>query len=141
MDDFREYLRSALGKRASREELAVALDVSASTIDRRKAEFSLDEILTILDYYGLSRTGALIALGVLNLRDVMDSVGADGALVDTTSDAELARELARRLSANDPEFAASDRSGRLRDDRPDTGRNGAHVGGKRAAQVRKDLLS
>ncbi|QDH85073.1 immunity repressor [Gordonia phage Dardanus] len=98
MDDFRDYLEAVIGRRPTREELAIATGVSAATIGRRKDEgFSLDEMLAILDYFGESRTAALIALGTLDLRDVMDQVGADGRLVDTTSTAELAAEVARRL--------------------------------------------
>ncbi|AXQ65156.1 immunity repressor [Gordonia phage Schmidt] len=122
------YVRDCIGRTPSREELAIAIDASVSTIDRRRGEgFSLDETLAILDYFNLSRTAALLAFDVLDLRDVMVQMGADGALVDTTSTVELARELVRRLS-NDGD--ASDEVVRSPNDAPES----------QAHQFRKGLV-
>ncbi|URM87369.1 immunity repressor [Gordonia phage Banquo] len=125
-----EYLHAALRRKVAREELAIAIGVSVSTVDRRRSEgFSLDEALAIVDYFQLSRTDALLAWDVLELADVMDQLDSDGALVETTSTAELAAEVARRLSnENGP---ASDMPGTP--SRP-------RVARRSASQVRRDFL-
>ncbi|QKO02961.1 transcriptional repressor [Gordonia phage TZGordon] len=126
----KEYVRDVTGRMPSREELAIAIDASVSTIDRRRDEgFSLDETLSVLDYFKLSRTAALIAFEVLDLRDVMEQLDSDGALVSTTSTAELAAEVARRLG-NESGPAT---------DIPDAPLRPAQPPG-RASQVRKAML-
>ncbi|WNO25783.1 immunity repressor [Gordonia phage Goib] len=109
---------------------SIAIDASVSTIDRRRDEgFSLDETLSVLDYFKLSRTAALIAFEVLDLRDVMEQLDSDGALVSTTSTAELAAEVARRLgNENGPAT-----------DIPGTSSRPSQPPG-RASQVRKAML-
>lgn len=93
-----EYLERVLDRAITREELAVSLGMSVATVDRRRnSQFSLDEKLKAIDYFNLSRTDALVAWGVLELGEVMDSIGADGKLVDSTSTVILAEEVARRL--------------------------------------------
>ncbi|ANA85665.1 transcriptional repressor [Gordonia phage Splinter] len=126
----KEYVRDVTGRMPSREELAIAIDASVSTIDRRRDEgFSLDETLSVLDYFKLSRTAALIAFEVLDLHDVMEQLDSDGALVSTTSTAELAAEVARRLgNENGPAT-----------DIPGTSSRPSQPPG-RASQVRKAML-
>ncbi|ANA85586.1 immunity repressor [Gordonia phage Vendetta] len=126
----KECVRDVTGRMPSREELAIAIDASVSTIDRRRDEgFSLDETLSVLDYFKLSRTAALIAFEVLDLHDVMEQLDSDGALVSTTSTAELAAEVARRLgNENGPAT-----------DIPGTSSRPSQPPG-RASQVRKAML-
>ncbi|QQM15126.1 immunity repressor [Gordonia phage TinaLin] len=125
-----EYLHAALRRKVAREELAIAIGVSVSTVDRRRSEgFSLDEALAIVDYFQLSRTDALLAWDVLELADVMDQLDSDGALVETTSTAELAAEVARRLSNEDGPPS----------DKPDTSSR-PRVARRSASQVRRDFL-
>ncbi|AXQ51875.1 transcriptional repressor [Gordonia phage Catfish] len=99
MERLNRYLKSAIGRPATREELAIAVGVSVSTIDRRRGEgFTLDEVLSVAEYFELSKVETLLAYGAIELEDVLRNADADGAMVATTSTAALAAEVARRLA-------------------------------------------
>ncbi|PTR30640.1 hypothetical protein C8K36_102493 [Rhodococcus sp. OK519] len=104
MTDLIAYIVKQLGRNVRQEEVATVLDLSRASITRRIREgFTIEEVLTVLDHYGLSRTAGLIDLGILDQQDVLDALGSGGRLVDMSTDYELARELAMRAN---PELAA-----------------------------------
>ncbi|MBM4670077.1 hypothetical protein GS448_24950 [Rhodococcus hoagii] len=104
MTDLIAYIVKQLGRNVRQEEVATVLDLSRASITRRIRDgFTIEEVLSALDHYGLSRTAALIELGILDQQDVLDAMGSGGRLVDMSTDYELARELAMRAN---PELAA-----------------------------------
>jgi len=108
--DLKGYLQRQLGRDIGQEELADAIGTSAATLKRRKRDgFLAGEVLSALDYYELSRTSGLLALGILELDDAMDALNEDGALVEDTSTISLVDEVARRLREAAGETSADQR--------------------------------
>ncbi|MFD6517615.1 hypothetical protein [Rhodococcus sp. NPDC060176] len=106
MNDLFDYLVTQLDRPVRQEEVATVLKLSRASVGRRiKEGFPVDEILAVLDHYELSRASGLINIGILDTKDVVDAIGSEGLLVDTSSDYELARELAMRAN---PALAAKE---------------------------------
>ncbi|MBM4686270.1 hypothetical protein GS532_21305 [Rhodococcus hoagii] len=77
MTDLIAYIVKQLGRNVRQEEVATVLDLSRASITRRIRDgFTIEEVLSVLDHYGLSRTAALIELGILDQQDVLDAMGS-----------------------------------------------------------------
>ncbi|WHP18806.1 hypothetical protein [Cellulomonas sp. ES6] len=91
------YLKTALGRDVQREEIALAIGASISTVTRRMRDgFPVDEIIQAARYFGLSPLDALVQLGYLKSSEVGQLVVMKD-LSDYT-DVELATEMLRRAS-------------------------------------------
>ena len=89
--------------------LAEYAGVSESTIKRelaRNEKMDLDYIVAIVDHFGLSRTRALKTLGVLELDDLREELGATPT-IETASQVEMLRELLSRAEESDPNVVES----------------------------------
>lgn len=90
------HLDAQLGRKLSREELALSLDMSVATLTRRKQSgFSADDAITASRHFGLSPVEALVACGYLAQDDV--DAAARSASIEGFSDMEIAQEIMRRV--------------------------------------------
>jgi hypothetical protein len=100
------YLSSALGRSVQREEIAVALGASISTVTRRQRDgFLADEVIAAARYFELSPIVALVDLGYLTSAELEAVAQLRTDSLETYSDVDLAEEMLRRVSvgaAGDP---------------------------------------
>lgn len=99
MADYRDWFRSATGRRVTAEEIATALGVSRATATRRLVDgMDPGDVIKLSRALRVNPVEALVDLGHLTHGEAMDFLDSDGQLVDTAEDGELAIELARRLN-------------------------------------------
>lgn len=101
------HLDAQLGRKLSREELALALDISVATLNRRKQSgFSADDVIAASRHFGLAPVGALVACGHLAQADV--DAAAQSASIEGFSDMDIAQEIMRRVQEGTASRLASD---------------------------------
>lgn len=92
-----DYLAENLDRKISREELAVSLDISIATLNRRKQDgFSAGDVIQAARHFGLSPVKALVSCGMLSQDDV--DAAAQAASIAGFSDLDIAEEMVRRVA-------------------------------------------
>ncbi|MDI9900571.1 hypothetical protein QM716_11980 [Rhodococcus sp. IEGM 1409] len=116
MTDARTWFSSMAKRRITVTEIADHLEVSRKTAQTRITEgLSSDDLITISRALNLNPVDALTEIGRLTISEVFDYMDSEGTTVETATDAQLALELARRLSTELDQMlkkASSDDSGR-----------------------------
>ena len=101
--NFDEYLEAQLGRRVTREEIAVAAGISVATYGRRKSDrFPAGEVIAVSRHFGLSPAKVLLDLDYLTIDEVLEAAGSDGTTISEASDLELAEALVERIRESDP---------------------------------------
>lgn len=101
MIDYRDWFRSATGRRITAEEIGDILGLSRPSVTRRLTSpdgLSADEVIAVSRASNVNPVEALVDLGHLEAAEAMAFLDSDGQLVETADEGELALELARRLN-------------------------------------------
>lgn len=101
MIDYRDWFRSATGRRITAEEIGDILGLSRPSVTRRLTSpdgLSADEVIAVSRASNVNPVEALVDMGHLEVAEAMAFLDSDGQLVETADDGELALELARRLN-------------------------------------------
>lgn len=98
--DIKQWLSENAHRRITDTDVANILGVTRKTANKRLNEglITADELITICQALGINRTMALVETDKLPHEDVLAYLDADGQLVATAEDGDLALELARRLN-------------------------------------------
>ena len=117
MIDYRDWFRSATGRRITAEEIGEILGLSRPSVTRRLTSpggLSADEVIAVSRASNVNPVEALVDMGHLEAAEAMAFLDSDGQLVETADEGELALELARRLNpatrANEIDELAARRS-------------------------------
>lgn len=99
MIDYREWFKSATGRRVTAEEVAQILNVSRATATRRLTE-GLDpgDVIKLSRTLGVNPVMALVDLDHLTHKEALDFLDGEGQLVETADEGYLALVLAQRLN-------------------------------------------
>ena len=99
MADIRDWFRSSMDRRVTVEQIGEVLGVSRATATRYVAD-GLDaaQIIALCDAFGANPIEALVDLGHIDYRHVIDFLDGDDRTISAAEDGELALELARRLN-------------------------------------------
>lgn len=101
MTDYRDWYKSATGRRITADEIGTALNLSRPSVTRRLISpegLSADEIITVSRAHHVNPVEALVDLGHLTTEEAMNYLDIEGQLVETSDEGYLALELARRLN-------------------------------------------
>ncbi|MGW6017813.1 hypothetical protein ACWFNS_07405 [Oerskovia enterophila] len=101
--NFDEYLEAQLGRRVSREEIALAAGISVATYGRRKSDqFPADEVIAVSRHFELSPAKVLLDLDYLTIDEILAAAGSNGSTIAESTELELAEALVERLRESDP---------------------------------------
>lgn len=97
-NDVKAWLTASAGRRITVTEIAEHLGVSRNTANARLAAgLSADDLIQVCRALGINPLMALVELEVVSYGELFDAADADGQLISTADDGDLALELARRL--------------------------------------------
>lgn len=99
MTDYREWFKSATGRRVTAEEVAQILNVSRATATRRLTD-GLDsgDVIKLSRALSVNPVMALVDLDHLTHKEAVEFLDGEGQLVETADEGYLALVLAQRLN-------------------------------------------
>lgn len=99
MTDYREWFKSATGRRVTAEEVAQILNVSRATATRRLTDgLDSSDVIKLSRALSVNPVMALVDLDHLTHKEAVEFLDGEGQLVETADEGYLALVLAQRLN-------------------------------------------